>query len=84
MIGWKAQSNGDAAGDASIDLNASEDFVFNAGEGFAIDNNMPSPGVATHDAHIQFSTPDGFVATVELHMAEFASDCKVIGTAVGG
>ena len=84
MIGWKAQSNGDAAGDASLDLQASEDLVFNAGEAFQIDNNMPTPGVSTHDAHIQFSTPDGFVATIELHMAEFASDCKVIGTAVGG
>ncbi len=84
MIGWKAQSNGDAAGDSSIDLAASEDFVFNPSEAFAIDNQMPSPGVNTHDAYIQFSTPDGFVATVELYTGSFAGNCIVIGTAVGG
>ncbi len=84
MVGWKANSNGDAAGDSSIDLRASEDFVFNPGETFLIDNNLPTPAVATHDAFIQFSTPTGFVATVEIFTAEFASDCRVIGTAVGG
>jgi hypothetical protein len=77
------RSGGANDNDTVIDWRASQDGAFNPGEAFQIDNNVP-PASGGNGILIQFSTPDGFVATVDVLFAEPGDTCSVTGTAIGG
>jgi hypothetical protein len=63
-------------------LSSFENLDFDASQGFAIDNHLPQ-GSLRHQVTIQFATPNGFVATVQLSIDENAG-CVVTGNAIGG
>ena len=83
MVGTRAVGADDSDAGNVVEQTASQDNVFNPGEAFPIDNNLPSVSSA-HTAVITFSTLQGFSATVHLYSAELGGGCKVVGTAVGG
>ncbi|MFN8151243.1 MAG: hypothetical protein U0R24_08970 [Solirubrobacterales bacterium] len=69
--------------DAFRNLSSAIDDDFDKSETFSIDGNLPSVGSRQH-ASIQFSTPAGFVATVDIATEELGPSCKVTGFAIGG
>jgi hypothetical protein len=83
MVGTRAVGADDHDVGNQVDMQATQDNVFNPGEAFAIDDNLPQT-TSAHDIAIRFSTLEGFTATVDLYSAQLGNGCKVIGTAVGG
>jgi len=81
VVGSFAASGNDE--DAFRNLNSAIDDDFDTSETFSIDGNLPSVGSRQH-ASIQFSTPAGFVATVDIATEELGPSCKVTGYAIGG
>jgi hypothetical protein len=71
------------------DIRSEGDFDFNANEAFPIDNNLAQGSIGplgSRQATIQFATPDGFTATVQLQTLLLLDrpHCRVTGTAIGG
>ena len=69
--------------DAFRNISSTIDDDFDTSETFSIDGNLPSVASRQH-ASIQFSTPAGFVATVDIATEELGPSCKVTGYAIGG
>jgi hypothetical protein len=68
--------------DGTQDIKSGAMFDFDSNAGFPIDNNLAF-GIREH-ATINFATPSGFVATIQLAVEESNGSCKIGGTAIGG
>jgi hypothetical protein len=69
--------------DAFRNIASRSDRDFDSSEAFSIDGNLPSTAGRQH-ATIQFATPSGFVATIQLATEELGGSCKITGNAIGG
>lgn len=70
--------------DALHDLVSRADLEFDEGDTIEVDSTSEFGAGASSAATVQFSTPEGFVATTELSVLVTPTGCKLTGVSVAG